>query len=77
MSKNISPEADEKTLVKKIQERAGPSESSGTSSGLRALRKRLKRTQRKRRRLEGRKRRGLGKKAGIPSGASPGGGTPA
>lgn len=55
MAKKTGELGDEQRLKKKIETRREGSEASGTAPALRNLRKRLKRIQRKRRRLALRK----------------------
>lgn len=54
---------DETRLTARVRERTATKETPGTDPALRSLHKRLKRLQRKRRRLEVRKRHAMGKKA--------------
>lgn len=54
---------DETRLTARVQERNAAKDTPETDPALRSLRKRLKRLQRKRRRLELRKRHAMGKKA--------------
>ena len=54
---------DETRLTDRVRERTATKDTPETDSALRSLRKRLKRIQRKRRRLELRKRHAMGKKA--------------
>ncbi|MBI4400643.1 MAG: hypothetical protein HY581_03295 [Nitrospirae bacterium] len=65
MAKKTSAESDEARLKKKVRERIVGSQNPEGDAALRSLHKRLKRAQRKRRRLEIRKRHAMGKKAGA------------
>jgi hypothetical protein len=60
----LTVEADETRLTKKVSERRGAGKPAGDLE-FRALRKHLKRLQRKRRRLALRKRHAMGKKTGA------------
>jgi len=62
MAKSTSQETDEQRLTSKIQQRMAGHENPEGDAALRALRKRLKRAQRKRRRLDLRKVHARGKK---------------
>lgn len=63
MAKKTAPEKDETRLKTKVQERRKATDNPEGSAALRALHKRLKRIQRKRRSLATRKRHAMGKKA--------------
>lgn len=65
MAKSTPLEADEQRLQQKVRGRRAGSRNPEGDAALRTLRKRLKRVQRKRRRLETRKRHAMGKKAGA------------
>jgi hypothetical protein len=65
MAKTTHQETDEQRLTKKIQQRMAGHENPERDSALRALRKHLKRAQRKRRRLDIRKVHAMGKKKGT------------
>ena len=67
MAKKTPPNVDEGNLAKKVREGLRASENPEQTPALRKLRKRLKRAQRKRRRLESRKYRVSGDKPGTPS----------
>ena len=69
---NATPlEADLTRLKEKVQKRRGASDNPEGDAAIRALRKRLKRAQRKRRRLVVRKQHAMGKKsAPKPAAAS-------
>ena len=56
---------DETRLTARVRERTATKETPEKDPALRSLRKRLKRVQRKRRRLEVRKRHAMGKKAKV------------
>ena len=64
MAKKRVPDVDERTLQKKVGERLPATENPEGDPALRSLRKRLKRAQRKRRRLAARRQRASGQKAG-------------
>jgi len=70
MAKTASLEADLERLKKKVQEQRKTAEHGTTDPKLRALRKRLKRAQRKRRRLALRKEHAKGKKTAQPQAAA-------
>ena len=63
MSKKTPLETDESRLKQKVRDRLAKSDNPEGDAALRSLHKRLKRTQRKRRRLATRLRHALGKKA--------------
>jgi ribosome-binding ATPase YchF (GTP1/OBG family) len=69
MAKTASLEADLERLKKKVREQKAAEHDAGDPK-LRALRKRLKRAQRKRRRLALRKEHAKGKKTGQPQAAA-------
>jgi len=62
MSKKTPAEADEARLKTKVRSKLAATENPEGDAALRSLHKRLKRIQRKRRRLEARKRHAMGKK---------------
>ncbi len=59
----ITRQDDEARLTARVRERTGAKDTPEKDPALRSLRKRLKRLQRERRRLEARKRHAMGKKA--------------
>lgn len=63
MAKQTILESDEANLEKKVREKLAATDNPEADAALRLLRKRLKRAQRKRRRLTDRKRHAMGKKA--------------
>lgn len=65
MGKPTILEADETNLKKKVGQKLAATDNPEADAALRSLRKRLKRVQRKRRRLADRKRHAMGKKAGA------------
>lgn len=65
MAKKTPLEADMARLQKKVAEQRTTAESPEGNPKLRSLHKRLKRAQRKKRRLVTRKRHAMGKKAGA------------
>jgi hypothetical protein len=65
MAKKTPLETDMARLQKKVREQRAAGESTEGNSKLRSLHKRLKRAQRKRRRLATRKQHAMGKKAGA------------
>jgi len=67
MAKQTILEADEAKLKKKVGEKLAATDNPEADAALRSLHKRLKRAQRKRRRLAARKRQAMGKKAGVPA----------
>ena len=67
MAKQAIREADEAILRKKVGEKLAATDNPEADATLRSLHKRLKRAQRKRRRLAARKRQAMGKKAGVPA----------
>ncbi len=67
MAKQTILEADEAKLRKKVGEKLAATDNPEGDAALRSLHKRLKRAQRKRRRLAARKRHAMGKKAGAPA----------
>ena len=69
MAKKASLEGDLERLKKKVQEQRQTADDDGNNPKLRALRKRLKRAQRKRRRLALRKEHAKGKKTAQPQAA--------
>ena len=72
MGKATPLEADLTRLKEKVQKRRGASDNPEGDAAIRSLRKRLKRAQRKRRRLVVRKQHAMGKKkeAAKPAAAS-------
>lgn len=70
MAKKTPLEADEQRLQQKVSGRRAEGRDPEGIATLRTLRKRLKRVQRKRRRLEARKRHAMGKKAGADAKAT-------
>ena len=66
MAKNTADESDETRLKKKIAARSTDRKGPQGDGSLRSLKKRLKRTQRKRRALALRKKHSAGKKAAAP-----------
>ena len=70
MAARRSLEDDLLSLASKVREGLAASTNAEGDPGLRKLRKRLKRAQRKRGGLEARKRRGLGKQAGAQAGGA-------
>ena len=70
MAKSRTAEADEKTLKTKVKKTLETIENPEGDADVRALRKRLKRVQRKRRCLAERKRRGMAKTTGEGAGAA-------
>ena len=69
MAKTASSEGDLERLKKKVQEQRKTADDDGNNPKLRSLRKRLKRAQRKRRRLAVRKEHAKGKKTAQPQAA--------
>ena len=69
MAKTASLEGDLERLKKKVRERRKTADQDAHDPKFRALRKRLKRAQRKRRRLALRKEHAKGKKTGQPQAA--------
>ncbi|MGH7206046.1 MAG: hypothetical protein ACREI2_07545 [Nitrospiraceae bacterium] len=65
MAKQTILEADEAKLKKKVGEKLAAPDNPEADAALRSLHKRLKRAQRKRRRLAARKRHAMGKQAGA------------
>jgi hypothetical protein len=65
MSKKTPLETDESRLKQKVRDRLAKSDNPEGDAALRSLHKRLKRTQRQRRRLATRLRHALGKKATV------------
>ncbi len=63
MAKKTSEETDEARLKKKVRDCLAKNDNPEGDAALRALHKRLRRTQRKRRRLAARVRHAMGKKA--------------
>jgi len=63
MAKKTSQETDEARLKKKVRDCLAKNDNPEGDAALRALHKRLRRTQRKRRRLAARVRHAMGKKA--------------
>ncbi len=72
MGKRRSLETDESALAKKVQEKIAGVEDPTQDLAARSLRKRLKRVQRKRRRLAARRRPARGENAAAPSEAAAG-----
>lgn len=70
MAKKTPLETDMARLQKKVREQQAVVEGSNGNAKLRSLHKRLKRVQRKRRRLATRKRHAMGKKAGAEKAAT-------
>jgi hypothetical protein len=66
MAKNMADESDETRLKKKIATRGADHKGSQEGGALHSLRKRLKRTQRKRRSLALRKKNSASKKTTAP-----------
>lgn len=66
MAKKTPLETDMVRLQKKVAEHRTAVESPGGNPKLRSLHKRLKRAQRKKRKLAARKQHAMGKKAGAP-----------
>lgn len=71
MAKKTTLEQDEARLKTKVQERKAATDNPEGSAALRALHKRLKRAQRRRRSLANRKRHAMGKKAEAGAKAEP------
>lgn len=67
MAKKTAAESDEGRLKKKLSEKGAGQDDPTGKLALRRLRKRLKRTQRKRRALALRKKHAAGKKAEAPA----------
>ena len=67
MAKKTPANVDEGNIKTKVRERLGASENAPQDPALRRLRKRLKRAQRKRRRLDARKYHPAAEKAGTQS----------
>lgn len=65
MAKQTILAADEAKLKKKVGEKLAATDNPEAIAALRSLHKRLKRAQRKRRRLAARKRHAMGKQAGA------------
>ena len=65
MAKQTMLEADEAKLKKKVGEKLAATDNPEADAALRSLHKRLKRAQRKRRRLAARKRHAMGKQTGA------------
>ena len=65
MAKQTILEPDEAKLKKKVREKLAAADNPEADAALRSLHKRLKRAQRKRRRLAARKRYAMGKQAGA------------
>lgn len=66
MAKNTASESDETRLKKKLAEKLTDHTGSKADEALRSLKKRLRRTQRKRRSLALRKKNSASKKAATP-----------
>jgi hypothetical protein len=66
MAKKMAGESDEIRLKKKVAARGSDQKESKEDEGLRSLKKRLKRTQRKRRALALRKKNSASKKTSAP-----------
>ena len=67
MAKKTTGESDETRLKKKVAARVTDHKSPKEDEALRSLRKRLRRTQRKRRALALRKKNSASKKAAVPA----------
>lgn len=67
MAKNTASESDETRLKKKLAEKLTGHKSPKADEALRSLKKRLRRTQRKRRTLALRKKNSASKKAAAPA----------
>ena len=67
MAKKTATESDETRLKKKVAEKLTDHKNSNEDEALRSLRKRLRRTQRKRRALELRKKNSASKKTAAPA----------
>lgn len=65
MAKQAMLEPDEAKLKKKVRGKLAATDNPEADAALRSLRKRLKRAQRKRRRLAIRKKHAMGKQAGV------------